>query len=225
MTEATKQLIRKTFDTHVKAIDDHTFEAMISTESVDRDGDVLLAAGARLDSFRRNPIVLFGHNYFEASAVVGKALDVESIPGKGVRTLFEFAGADVSEDADMVRRLWAGGFLNATSVGFIPKNWDRRKGDNGEDLDRGLVFTEWELLEFSIVPVPANQDALRLAMKALETRKLVFTDAKDGHELSFIDVIRPAETEQPSDEFSEDELDAALGGLQTAISSYAEVLR
>ena len=32
-------------------------------------------------------------------------------------------------------------------------------------------FLEWELLEFSIVPVPANADALRLAIKTLTVSK------------------------------------------------------
>jgi hypothetical protein len=32
----------------------------------------------------------------------------------------------------------------------------------------GKDFVEWELLEISIVPIPANQNALRLAVKALD---------------------------------------------------------
>jgi hypothetical protein len=68
----------------------------------------------------------------------------------------EFAPAGVDAHIDAVRRLWELGFLNAASVGFTPKaGTPTGKG--------GTRYTEWELLEFSIVPIPANADALRLA--------------------------------------------------------------
>jgi len=40
-------------------------------------------------------------------------------------------------------------FLNAMSVGFIPKKWERRQDANGEELARGYLFTLWEFLEGS----------------------------------------------------------------------------
>jgi hypothetical protein len=68
----------------------------------------------------------------------------------------EFAPAGVDAHIDAVRTLWEHGFLNAASVGFTPKaGTPTGKG--------GTRYTEWELLEFSIVPIPANADALRLA--------------------------------------------------------------
>ncbi len=114
---------RKTYTVESKLVDAEQgiFEAMISTEDVDRDGDILLAQGVDLANYRKNPVVLFSHNYWSASAVIGRSLGEEVIPGRGVRARFQFAGAEISEDADLVRRLWAGGFLNAVSVGFIPK--------------------------------------------------------------------------------------------------------
>lgn len=172
--------IRKTFPVTRKTIDAEAgiYEAMISTEDVDRDGDVLLAEGVQLDNFLRNPVVLFGHQYNSVDAVVGKAIEVAAIPGQGLRARFQFADASVNPKADIVRRLWAGEFLNATSVGFIPKaSMPRREeGRNGET--RGLVFQQWELLEFSIVPVPANQSALRLAVKSLLSEDQVARVAK-----------------------------------------------
>lgn len=160
------KIVRKTFIVERKTIDAEAgiYEAMVSTESVDRDGDVLRADGVELDNYLRNPVVLFGHQYNSAEAVVGKALEVTAIPGKGIRARFQFAPADANPNAERVRRLWAGEFLNATSVGFIPKEARDLEASNGR---RGLEFKRWEMLEFSIVPIPSNQDALRLALKAL----------------------------------------------------------
>jgi phage head maturation protease len=49
--------------------------------------------------------------------------------------------------------------LNAVSVGFIPKEASPLE-------EGGMEITEWELLEFSAVSVPANQDALAQAVKS-----------------------------------------------------------
>jgi hypothetical protein len=48
--------------------------------------------------------------------------------------------------------------LNAVSVGFIPIEWTETKD--------GYDITKWELLEFSAVAVPANQDAIAEAVKS-----------------------------------------------------------
>lgn len=177
----------KTFTVERKAIDPEAgiYEAMISTENPDRDGDVILASGGDFGNFLKNPVVLYAHNYWDLP--VAKALEVEKLSGLGVRARFQFPEWNESENADTVRRLWAGGFLNATSIGFIPKKWEPRKTPEGEALERGYLITEWELLEFSIVPVPANQDALRLAVKAM-TPVVVEKSFKGGREeLEIID--------------------------------------
>jgi hypothetical protein len=154
-----------------KAIDPEAgiYELMPSTEGEDRDKDILLAAGAQLDNFRKNPVVLYAHDY--GNLPVAKANTIEAIPGTGLKATIQFPMKGIYDKADTVRGLWAGGFLNAASVGFIPNKFEARPGPNGElpedSFDSwfwpyGKIFTSWELLEFSIVPVPANADALRL---------------------------------------------------------------
>jgi len=159
-------MIRKTFNIERKTIDAEQgiYEAMISTESIDRDGDVIRAAGVDTSNYMRNPVVLFGHTYNDIDAVVGKTLSIETIPGEGIRARFQFATADVSQKADTVRKLWAGEFLNATSIGFIPDMASAKPNAT----KTGIEFGKSELLEFSIVPIPSNQDALRLAVKSFD---------------------------------------------------------
>lgn len=159
--------VRKAFSVVSKAIDIEAgiFEAMISTETVDRQGDIVRATGAKLDNFLKNPVVFWAHNTYEPP--VARALSVEIIPGDGLKSRFQFPEWGINPDADVIRRLWAGGFLNACSIGFMPIK-SKPLGDDEEDRWWGpRDFVEWELLEYSIVGVPANQDALRLALRSL----------------------------------------------------------
>lgn len=229
MDKKTKQ--HKLFDVATtKALDAENgiYEAMISTESVDRDGDVLEATGADIVSYLKNPVVLFGHNYWDANAVVGKAVEVEVIPGSGVRAVFEFAGEDVSADAALVKRLWAGGYLNAISVGFIPLEWEKRKSADGEELERGYTITGWELLEFSIVPVPANQDALRLDLKALQTNSQSMGGSVDVAAENGTTADPSTDTKEPDESIADDDTEqldeAALAQLVEAIEETTETI-
>lgn len=160
--------IFKQFTVESKAIDAEAgiYEAIISTESVDRSGDIVRADGCRYDKYLQNPVVLWAHEYDELP--VAKCIGIQIMPGRGVMARFQFPEWEVSSDADTVRRMWAGGFLNATSIGFqalkaapidIKNPWGAQE------------YLEWEILEFSIVPVPANGEALRLAVKQLTERK------------------------------------------------------
>jgi HK97 family phage prohead protease len=123
----------------------------ISTASVDRDRDTLAVDGWKLDNYRKNPVVLWAHRYDDLP--VGKA---ESILAKAgaLKAVADFVPAEISPFADTVFRLLKGGFLRATSVGFRPMKYALN-----EDR-RGIDFEEQELMEFSIVPVPANPEAL-----------------------------------------------------------------
>ena len=165
--------VYKTFSVTNKTIDEDAgiYEAWITTESVDRDGDIVLAAGMDGTNYVKNPVVLFGHNYWSAEALVANGLDLEVTPGKGVRSKFQFVKEGISENADLVHRLWAGKYINAVSIGFMPRKREAIMSDpdpeSGNSRRTGWRFDEWELLEYSIVTVPSNQDSLRAGIKAL----------------------------------------------------------
>jgi HK97 family phage prohead protease len=162
--------IRKAFSVVSKAVDVEAgiFEAMISTEAVDRQGDIVRATGAQLGNYLKNPVVLWAHDYSQPP--VARALSVEIVPGEGIKATFQFPEWGSNPQADVVRRLWQAGFLNATSIGFIPLKSRPVDGEKDEDFWwTPQEYLSWELLEFSIVPVPANQEALRLAVKTLKS--------------------------------------------------------
>jgi HK97 family phage prohead protease len=142
-----------------------TVYARISTTSIDRDGDVLMPSGLDLGDFRKNPVVLLNHN--DAGLPIGKALSVKR-DSEGVIAEVQFAERPEGHpDAvewipDTVFNLFQQGVIKAFSVGFIPKEMreptDKDKRKFGDSVRN--IITKWSLLEFSVVNVPANQDAL-----------------------------------------------------------------
>jgi HK97 family phage prohead protease len=137
----------------------------ITTEHVDRYGDIVRADGMNDSLYGKNPVVLYGHDY--RAFPVGKSLwrKVGERDGvKGVLTKTQFAD---TPEGNQVYGLWKDGFLNASSIGFIPTEWETvtRTDEAGNTIASGWDIKAWELLEYSIVPVPANGNALRLALE------------------------------------------------------------
>ena len=127
---------------------------VISSEEVDRHGDMVLSQGWRLHAYLQNPVFLWAHDY--RLPVIGRALAVWPEPGQLLARL-EFAPTAF---ASQVAALYRGGYQQGVSVGFRPLRYEeRRDGRTGAFL--GIRFLEQELLEVSAVPVPANRRALR----------------------------------------------------------------
>jgi HK97 family phage prohead protease len=138
----------------IKAAEDgsRVVEFTITTSNIDRDGDIVALEGWRLQNFMKNPVVLYGHNYW--GLPVGQAQSL-SITGTSLRAATLFAGlAEQNALAECVYRMILGKFLRATSVGFVPIKWAYDEERGGYDI------LEQELLEYSIVPVPANPECL-----------------------------------------------------------------
>lgn len=147
----------------IKAIDREarTIDFVISTEDPDRMDDVIKVNGWELDSYKKNPVVLFAHDNSEPP--VAKANDITIRPRKKQLTArAEFVPQDVSPFAESLFQLYDKGFMRATSVGFRPIEFQFSDEDN---RPMGIDFTRTELLEFSLVPVPANPEALISAKK------------------------------------------------------------
>lgn len=145
--------------TTIKSVSDEedylVVEGMASTDDVDRMGDVVVPS-AWIDGvkgFSKNPIILFNHNY---SKPVGKATEVEVTP-KGLRIV-----ANIYKAAADVYGLVKSGVLQAFSVGFLVKEADY---DSASDI---FVIKQAELLEVSVVAVPANGEALFSVRKSFD---------------------------------------------------------
>lgn len=131
-----------------------TYTFLATTESVDRDGEIITLDGWDFAAFEANPVILDGHDYYSGcKAVVGRGVAPLRRTEKGWEIDVEFAPTDEGKRVEM---LVDGGFIKAVSVGFIPKKIERVKGEPPK-------HTEKELLEISVVPIPSNREARRVA--------------------------------------------------------------
>lgn len=155
-------LVRESFETEIRAGDGESRSAVftISTASVDRMGDTIAVDGWKLDAYRKNPVVLWGH---DAESLPVARADKVWIEGGKLKAEATFTPKGLSRFNDTVFEMLKGKFLNATSVGFQPLKYAFT-----DDPQRrfGIDFMEQELLEFSVVSVPANPEALVEARSA-----------------------------------------------------------
>lgn len=147
----------------------HVFRFIASTDSVDRADDIVVQSWD-LSGFNGNPVILQNHDHF--SPIVGRALSAEvEAQENGRKALVIVLQMDGDNphnpDAQRLAHQMAGGFANAGSVGFIPGGVAARSSlpsDNAMHGSRGFVLGSDEspnkLLEFSIVTVPMNAEAL-----------------------------------------------------------------
>ena len=163
-------LISKVFETKLSMQPgEKAVIARISTTAVDRDGDVMLPSGVDLRDFNKNPVVLFGHDSF--GLPIGKAVGIKTRTNDIVAKIVFAERPDSMPDVqeffpDTVHAMFQQDILKAFSVGFtIDDERPATKRDInrfGEDVRR--IITRWKLLEFSVVTVPSNQDALATAV-------------------------------------------------------------
>lgn len=135
---------------------DGSFIAVASTNSIDRHGEVVDNNGWDLKAFKKNPVILWAHDHTEPAIGVSKKTWVDGV-GKKAKLMIQPMLHDVTEKAKAIKQLVEMGVINSLSVGFKPI----------ESPD-GITFTKNELLEVSMVNVPANSDAMMLAYKSLK---------------------------------------------------------
>lgn len=133
---------------------DRTVDFVLSNAAIDSCGDTIKADGWRLDRYRRNNRVLWAHD--NDIPPIANGIDVHIADGM-LKGTADFVPHDLWPFADTIFRFIKAGFLSAVSVGFLPVRWEWSK-----DPARpwGIDFLEQELVEFSVVNVPANADAL-----------------------------------------------------------------
>ncbi len=147
--------------------DARTIDFVISTNGIDRDNDRIEVEGWDIDNYLKNPVVLWAHD--SGSLPVGKSVRTILENGK-LRSTAKFCEKDYHPFADTVFQLYLGGFLNAVSVGFKPKEYTFAED---EERPYGMNFLKQELLEYSCVPIPSNPEALIQARsKGIDTSPL-----------------------------------------------------
>ena len=176
----------KVLDCEIKKVGERSYEFTASTSTEDRDGEVIDAAGWDLKNFKKNPVIMYAHDY--RTLPIGRANRVWVSKDGVLKNTVEFPPEGTYEFADIVERLVDTGYLKTESVGFIPRKWE--DGD-GEKAPR-RKYVKQELLEISIVPIPSNPDALRNAVEdGVITTKQFETITKPEETDEFIRLPNP----------------------------------
>lgn len=155
-------LVARSHGLHVRSLRAEAREAdfVASTDAVDSYEEVVEQSW-RLDRFKSNPVVLFGHRSRELP--IGIATRCEIVNGQLECTL-RFVTEDKNPLAEQVWKMVRDGELRAVSVGFVPATVRVEKRD-GRDT---YVLADNELHEISVVPIPANPEALsKMKAKAI----------------------------------------------------------
>ncbi|HSQ58499.1 MAG TPA: HK97 family phage prohead protease [Gemmata sp.] len=135
--------------------------SVITTIDPDRAGDIIVPTGLRnADEFLLNPVVLWAHQRASVPPIgVCEWIDIQ--PRRIVAETRFARGVPFAED---VFRLYEQGILRGWSIGFVPRK-ARRLARADPRLPPGLRVEEWDLLEYSAVPIPENPGAVTVAIE------------------------------------------------------------
>jgi hypothetical protein len=142
----------------------------ISTEDIDRDGEIVVARGMNDSQFKANPIVTLQHCYHLPP--VGRSLwrkRTKDGPTIGVKAKTQYPArpedwAHEDWQPDTVFALIKAGLLQGKSIGFLrlkshaPSSHEIAARPELARVSR--IIDEWLLLEYAVTFLPTNQAAL-----------------------------------------------------------------
>lgn len=146
-------IVRQMMPASIKMMGEDEVEVRVSTAVRARDGHILIPQGARLDNYRRNPVVLWNHDVSAPPVARSESIAVE---GEEIVSRAKFPPLGISARADEIRGLTKAGFINGASIGFDPID--------GEPIEKakpkgGMRVSDWELVEWSFCCIPVDPGA------------------------------------------------------------------
>lgn len=144
--------------------ENYTIEFVSTIEVKDRHGDMVDVDSMDFKDFDNNPVVLPQHKHNELSIGAVTEHYTEIIGGVKAKIMKVKFAVEEYELAKTYFNLYAGGFMHAVSLGFIP--------ERGEEVDGVFVLFGAKILELSCVSIPANQLALAKS-KGLEVETVI----------------------------------------------------
>lgn len=140
----------------VDSAENNVFKFIITTNNVDRYGDVVEPSGMDATLFLKNPVFLFNHISGSDLMPIGKCLKLDTADNGVIGETIIHGKTELSKDAlVMVQE----GYLKAVSIGFMPTEWESLPSDP-KSWCEPRKYTKWQLLEYSLVNIPANPYAL-----------------------------------------------------------------
>ena len=143
--------------------------SVLSNMEIDRDYEVVIPKGINLEQYRKNPTVLFGHNY--CMAPIGKAAWIKAM-GSGMDSILKAKTIYAAPPPNHIGNWWIDeiyhliktGFLPGKSIGFLPRKMHSPTPDEIKKrpalAECFRIIDEAIMFEYSVVGIPANQNAL-----------------------------------------------------------------
>lgn len=236
---------------------ERTVEHVASDEDRDRMGDRISVKGWDLDNFAKNSPLLWDHD--SSLLPIGRVFKArkgrnEDTGKPALMTVSRFHDAEKNPHAELVYRMVADGDMPAVSVGFNPIEIQRPASDEeAKSLglgEFGVYFKRQELLELSVVSVPAHPGALAKKLDGYAERgivsyeivnefvrrlaegwngpKRVFAVKKPVQPCEIIDELsteRAADAEDRDVEFVERDIDANFKRIEDSIATLGVAVR
>lgn len=203
-----------------RAIDEEsrTVTFVASTEAVDRHGTRIPVKAWNLEGFNRNPVIGYNHDVYggglcnksDPDDVIGKGyaytkdLEDDKVADQGgtpaVMLDVTFEDGETNPRAEKIFQKVKNGTLNSVSVGFI----ENEEGKNVEVLGCEVYeFYSVELLEVSVVNIPANPEAqvtgrmlsMRASQAVANLRQVLGKDFSEIEKMTVGDVLKELEGE------------------------------
>lgn len=191
-------------------------EFVVSTNALDAHGERISVDGIDLKDYKKNPVVLWGHDGFNLP--IARATKIWKEGGK-LMARAQFYLKD--EFAKKVYDYIVDGFLNAVSIGGMVEEWS----------DDGITIKKMNMKEFSVVSIPANQEALVTAksltgdqkaeLRALANRyarKMITKDDALVSEIETLETLVATLKEVTMSETHEERLEEAAQNRRVVLS-------
>lgn len=179
----------KAFSSDVTVVEgERAVMARITTNAVDRDGEVVIPQGLDAKQYQLNPVIFYNHAWAdwqgepEDKLPVGKCAAIKREDDAIVAKIVFAERPEGHPEGevwmpDTLLSLYQQGVMNAFSIGFIPTETRPATDRDVEKFGAGCrrVVSKSKLFEVSCVPIPCNQEAVTLAV----SKGLLTQDAAD----------------------------------------------
>lgn len=180
-------------------------EVIASTDGVKRDGNRVRNDGWSFRDFRKNPAMTWCHDW--TVPLIGAWREESIVPfgeGKALRLVGQFALGD--EFASRIYRLYRDKIMRTWSIEWTPDEYQEMRDPEGRLL--GWDFIRNTLLGCAAVPMPADPDAITLAVRsgtfsadeAASFHRMIKRDAGIVYQLSHLEPPSPSSSAPTPDQ-------------------------
>lgn len=217
MTDIRK--VQKLYNIDLTSVDEDNRQITFcfSDNQPDRQGEIVDQSTWDVKNYEQNPVILWGHDPSDNENVLGQATDIQLNQGGKSFITAQFDDAATNPKADMIFRQLIKRTLRTVSAGFISHTLEWQ--------DDTAVLKDNELLEVSVVAIPANPRAIARSFKDGSLSRKDAAWLLDSMKKEAVELEKElAQPEVHDKEENVDELKTQVSALTDAMTKMAETL-